>query len=64
MAWTWPVAMFFAAIAHDAADMTVWELALADDRAARLPADATTRGDRLFIGLLGAACINLGCSWP
>ena len=60
MAWTWPTAMFFSAIVIMLLIMTVWEIGAADDRAARLAADATTRGDRLFIGLLGAAWIHLG----
>lgn len=59
MAWTLPVAVFFVCIALLLAGMTLWELkspTLA--RRGWLPI-ATTRGDRLFIGLLGAAYLNL-----
>ena len=61
MAWTWPTAIFFSAIALMLAGMTVLG-ARAADRAERrgfLPM-TTTRGDRLFIGLLGSAYIHLG----
>jgi len=58
MAWTWPTAAFFAFIAVCLVTMTVWEL--------KAPGGAprhgifgldTTRGDRLFISLLGSAFI-------
>ena len=60
MAWTWQTALFFAVIAAILATMTVL--------AARYPeADyhgvlgiPTTRGDRLFLTLLGSAFIHLG----
>jgi predicted small integral membrane protein len=61
MAWTWPTAAFFAFIALSLVTMTVWEI--------RSPGGAprhgvfgldTTRGDRLFISLLGSAFIFLG----
>ena len=59
MAWTWPTAMFFAAVLVMLATMTAWELAQPTaERRGFLPM-ATTRGDRLFIGLLGAAWIHL-----
>ena len=60
MAWTWPTALFFCCIAGALVCMTVWEL--------RRPGGAqrqgllgltTTRGDRLFISLVGSAYINL-----
>jgi predicted small integral membrane protein len=59
MAWTAPVAVFFVCVALMLTGMTVWELK--SPTAARrgfLPM-ATTRGDRLFIGLLAAAYLNL-----
>ena len=59
MVWTLPVAVFFICIALTLAGMTLWEIK--SPTAARrgfLPI-ATTRGDRLFIGLLAAAYINL-----
>ncbi len=60
MAWTWQTAMFFVFIAAALSAMTVWEW--------RVPGGAprrgilglnTTRGDRLFISLLGSAYIHL-----
>ena len=59
MAWTLPVIVFFACIALMLIGMTVWELRSPTVlRKGFLPI-ATTRGDRLFIGLLTAAFINL-----
>jgi len=59
MAWTPEVAIFFGCIALMLASMTVWEVARPTvERKGFLPI-ATTRGDRLFIGLLTAAYINL-----
>lgn len=60
MAWTWPTAIFFVCIATALVTMTVWEL-MAPGGAPRrgiLGLD-TTRGDRLFISLLGSAYIHL-----
>jgi predicted small integral membrane protein len=59
MAWTVPVAIFFVCIVAMLAGMTVWELKSPTVlRRGFLPI-ATTRGDRLFIGLLFAAYLNL-----
>ena len=59
MAWTLPVAVFFSSIVLMLAGMTVWELKSPTLlRKGFLPI-ATTRGDRLFIGLLSAAYLNL-----
>lgn len=59
MAWTTPTAAFFGAIAVLLAGMTVWELrSPCVERRGFLPI-ATTRGDRLFIGLLGSAYLHL-----
>jgi hypothetical protein len=59
MAWTLPVAVFFSCIMLMIAGMTVWELKSPTVmRRGFLPLD-TTRGDRLFIGLLAAAYLNL-----
>jgi predicted small integral membrane protein len=59
MAWTLPVAVFFCCIVLMLIGMTVWELKSPTvERRGFLPI-ATTRGDRLFIGLLGAAYVNL-----
>ncbi|CAN5876476.1 DUF2160 domain-containing protein [soil metagenome] len=60
MAWTTPVAVFFCSIVLMLAAMTVWEIKSPTvPRKGFLPL-ITTRGDRLFIGLLTAAYINLG----
>ena len=59
MVWTTPVAVFFSCIALLLVGMTVWEIKSPTTlRKGFLPL-ATTRGDRLFIGLLTAAYINL-----
>ncbi len=59
MAWTLPTALFFGAIALILTAMTVWQvLSPSVARRGVLPM-ATTRGDRLFIGLLGSAFIHL-----
>ena len=59
MAWTLPVAVFFVSIVLMLAGMTLWELKSPTTlRRGFLPM-ATTRGDRLFIGLLAAAYVNL-----
>jgi predicted small integral membrane protein len=59
MAWTTPVAIFFACVASLLIGMTLWELrAPTVPRKGFLPI-VTTRGDRLFIGLLAAAYVNL-----
>jgi predicted small integral membrane protein len=59
MAWTLPVAVFFTCIALMLAGMTLWEIKSPTvARKGFLPL-ITTRGDRLFIGLLSAAYLNL-----
>jgi predicted small integral membrane protein len=59
MAWTRPVAIFFIGIAVLLIGMTVWELRSPTvARKGMLPL-VTTRGDRLFIGLIAAAYVNL-----
>jgi predicted small integral membrane protein len=59
MAWTLPVAVFFCSIVLMLIGMTFWELRSPTiERKGLLPI-ATTRGDRLFIGLLSAAYVNL-----
>jgi predicted small integral membrane protein len=59
MSWTLPVAVFFLCIGLLLAGMTIWEI-----RSPTVPRKGflpmrTTRGDRLFIGLLCAAYVNL-----
>ena len=59
MAWTTPVAVFFCCIALMLVGMTVWEIKSPTiSRKGFLPME-TTRGDRLFVGLLSAADVNL-----
>jgi predicted small integral membrane protein len=68
MAWTQPVAIFFTAIALTLVAMTVLEVVWPTVERKGFWPMATTRGDRLFIGLLGAAFIHLGwlglTEWP
>ncbi len=59
MAWTLPTALFFGVIGTLLVGMTVWELrSPCIERKGFLPI-TTTRGDRLFIGLLGSAYLHL-----
>ncbi|MAA63266.1 MAG: hypothetical protein CL581_00590 [Alteromonadaceae bacterium] len=59
MSWTMPTAIFFAVIAAILLVMTVYEVVSpCTERKGFLPI-ATTRGDRLFIGLLTSAYIHL-----
>jgi len=60
MAWTWPTGAFFLFILVLLVLMSIWELI----RPGGAPKQGvlgleTTRGDRLFISLLGAAFIHL-----
>ena len=60
MYWTQPTAIFFIAVAVMLLVMTLLQLARPTvERRGFLPIP-TTRGDRLFIGLLGSAWIHLG----
>ena len=61
MAWTWPTASFFLFIFLCLVGMTVWEHYSPGGapRHGILRLD-TTRGDRLFISLIGSAFIFLG----
>jgi predicted small integral membrane protein len=59
MAWSPPVVVFFVSIGLMLVAMTAWEIKSPTTlRKGFLPI-ATTRGDRLFIGLLSAAYVNL-----
>ncbi len=59
MVWTTPVAVFFICIGLILVGMTIWEIKSPTIlRRGFLPI-ATTRGDRLFIGLITAAYLNL-----
>lgn len=61
MAWTWQTATFFIIIALLISGMGLWEKLQpgGGPRRGVLGLD-TTRGDRLFISLLGSAFIHLG----
>jgi len=59
MAWTLPVAVFFGCIVLMLIGMTVWEMRSPTVMRKGFLPIATTRGDRLFIGLLTAAWLNL-----
>ncbi|HGM5581285.1 TPA: DUF2160 domain-containing protein [Pseudomonas putida] len=68
MAWTLPTALFFAAVGVLLSCMTLFELRRpCVERRGFLPL-VTSRGDRLFIGLLASAYLHLaviGASdWP
>ena len=59
MAWTLEVAVFFICVVLMLIGMTIWQLhSPSIERKGFLPI-FTTRGDRLFIGLLSAAYVNL-----
>ena len=59
MAWTQPTALFFVGIASILIIMTIYEIKRpCAQRKGFLPI-ATTRGDRLFISLLGSAFLHL-----
>jgi predicted small integral membrane protein len=59
MAWTWPTAAFFTAIALMLAAMTVWQIVAPSEERVGILSIPTTPGDRLFLTLLGAAYIHL-----
>jgi predicted small integral membrane protein len=59
MVWTTPVAVFFSCIVLMLAGMTVWEFKSPTRMTKGFLPIETTRGDRLFIGLLSAAYVNL-----
>ena len=61
MAWTWPTAAFFVFILCAISAMGVWEYFSPGGNPRRgLFGLDTTRGDRLFISLLGIAFILIG----
>ncbi|WP_424934014.1 DUF2160 domain-containing protein [Amaricoccus macauensis] len=59
MAWTWPTAIFFIVIASLLALFTVLAIRRPETPRMGILQIETTRGDRLFITLLGSAFINL-----
>ncbi len=59
MAWTTEIAVFFSGIVLMLIGMTIWQIRSPSiERKGLLPIP-TKRGDRLFIGLLAAAYVNL-----
>lgn len=60
MAWTWPTAAFFGFVLACLVAMSIWEWLVpgGSPRRGVLGLD-TTRGDRLFISLLGSGFIHL-----
>ncbi len=59
MAWTWPTAIFFMVIASLLITFTVLAIKFPETLRTGVLRIETTRGDRLFITLLGSAFINL-----
>jgi predicted small integral membrane protein len=59
MAWTPVVAAFFVALGLTLVGMAVWEVRSPSVLRKGLLPMATTRGDRLFVGVLAAAYVNL-----
>lgn len=60
MAWTLPVALFFWTIASLLVLFTILAIRFPETPRIGILQIETTRGDRLFISLLGSAFINLG----
>lgn len=59
MAWTWPTAIFFMVIAGTLTVFTILGIKFPETPRLGVLRIETTRGDRLFITLLGSAFINL-----
>ncbi len=59
MAWTWPTAIFFMVIAGLLITFTLLAIRFPETPRIGVLRIETTRGDRLFITLLGSAFINL-----
>ncbi|HDR27899.1 DUF2160 domain-containing protein [Rhodovulum sp.] len=59
MAWTWPTAIFFMVIAGLLITFTVLAIRFPETPRTGILRIETTRGDRLFITLLGSAFFNL-----
>ena len=52
MRWSWQSAAFFGSIIFAIVGLTVWDIFSPGVRARRLLPMATTRGDRLFLGII------------
>ena len=71
MAWTWQTALFFALLAGALAAMTALAVRWPETPRRGILRFPTTRGDRLFVTLLGAAVIHIlwigfggDAAWP
>jgi predicted small integral membrane protein len=60
MAWTWPTAIFFAIIASLLVIFSILAIRYPEAPRVGVLRIETTRGDRLFISLLGSAFICIG----
>ena len=60
MAWTWQTGVFFAGIASLLLVLTLLAIFRPETERVGVLGIATTRGDRLFVTLLGSAFIHLG----
>ncbi|MCR0982591.1 DUF2160 domain-containing protein [Roseomonas populi] len=60
MAWTWQTALFFALLLATLVVMTLLAALRPETERIGILGLPTTRGDRLFLTLLGAAFIHLG----
>ena len=64
MAWTWPTILFFLFILFCISGMAIWEkFSPGGSPRKGVFGLETTRGDRLFISLLGSIFIFLGWLW-
>lgn len=59
MAWTLPTGLFFIAVVLMLIGMTIWQIKIPTVERRGFLYIRTTRGDRLFIGLLTGAFIHL-----
>lgn len=60
MAWTWPTALFFVFVFLAISSLGIWEyFSPGGGRRRGLLRVETTRGDRLFVSLLGSAFLHL-----
>jgi len=60
MAWTWQTAVFFAVFFATLAAMTALALRRPESDRVGMLGLPTTRGDRLFLSILGSAFLHLG----
>jgi predicted small integral membrane protein len=61
MQWNWAGSVFFILLFLSIAGLTVWDAIAPGSSKKRLLPIATTRGDRLFIGIMGS--IGLALLW-